>query len=96
LRSTAIGRIRRPSLGRHQPAAVAKVQPGYREVYWRSHQRFERTPIYAGAALAGHLAIDGPAIVELPETTIVIPPECSGHLDEFGNFLISVFDLSTV
>ena len=96
LRSTAIGRIRRPSLSRHQPAAAAKVQPGYRDVYWRSHQRFERTPIYSSAALAGHPAIDGPAIVELPETTIVIPPECSGRLDEFGNFLISVFDLSTV
>jgi N-methylhydantoinase A len=92
LRSTAIGRIRRPALGRNRQAAASEAQPDYREVYWRSLGRFAHTPIYSGAALVRQPQIEGPAIVELPETTIVIPPEAGGRLDDYGNFLISIHD----
>jgi len=96
LRSTAIGRIRRPALGRTKNAGAAQVMPTYREVYWRSLERFERTPIYSAAAIANQADIDGPAIIELPETTIILPPESGGRLDDYGNFLISIYNLGAI
>ena len=72
------------------------MKPTYREVYWRSLERFERTPIYSAAAIANQAQIEGPAIVELPETTIVIPPETGGRRDDYGNFLISIYDLGAI
>jgi N-methylhydantoinase A len=94
LRSTAIGRIRRPSLRRHQPSAAGEARPDYRDVYWRSLGKFTRTPTYSAAALVNQNRLDGPAIIELPETTIVLPPGCSGEPDDYGNFLITIEDPS--
>ncbi|MGH7881007.1 MAG: hydantoinase/oxoprolinase family protein, partial [Candidatus Binataceae bacterium] len=96
LRSTAIGRIRRPSLGRSReaksalPISAGDAHPGYRQVYWRSLRSFVRTPTYSSAAMVQQSRIAGPAIIELPETTIVLPPASSGRLDDYGNFLIAI------
>jgi N-methylhydantoinase A len=90
LRSTAIGRIRRPSLGRYQAAAPGDARPGYRDVYWRSLGKFVRTPTYSAQLFLNQDRLDGPAIIELPETTIVLPPGCSGQPDDYGNFLITL------
>jgi N-methylhydantoinase A len=90
LRSTAIGRIRRANLGRSDSSSGTSQATGSREVYWRSLQRFENTPIYSAFTIAGGARIDAPAIVELPETTIVLPPGSFGRLDDYGNFLIGI------
>ncbi len=93
LRSTAIGRIRRPNLGRSGQLSAARGKSDARQVYWRTLGRFERTPIYSAAVMADQSRIDGPAIIELPETTIVLPPGSSGRLDDYGNFLIKIDEL---
>jgi N-methylhydantoinase A len=90
LRSTAIGRLPRPLLGRQEGPAAEASASGLREVYWRDLRKFVVTPIHATASLPRHAEIKGPAIVELPETTIVIPPECRGRLDDYGNFLLTI------
>jgi N-methylhydantoinase A len=63
---------------------------GSRDAYWREWKRFAPTPVYEGTKLAAHLSIEGPAIIELPETTIVVRPDSAGQLDEYGNFVITI------
>jgi N-methylhydantoinase A len=53
-------------------------------------KRFASTPIYNGTKLAARLNIAGPAIIEMPETTIVLRPGSVGQLDEYGNFVITI------
>ncbi|MBI3801351.1 MAG: hydantoinase/oxoprolinase family protein, partial [Deltaproteobacteria bacterium] len=89
LRVVAIGTIPRPSLSRQAPRTT-EAQPAYREVYWRELKRFTSTPIYNGAKLAALRDIEGPAVIEMPETTIVLRPGSAGRLDEYGNFVIEI------
>ena len=44
------------------------------------------TPIYDGHALAPGNGIEGPAIVELDTTTVVVHPGQALHMDAYGNF----------
>lgn len=88
-RVAAIGTIRRPTLSQ-QAVLGGETTVTHRDVYWRALKRFASTPIYDGAKLAAHVRIEGPAIIELPETTIVLHPGSAGQLDGYGNFIISI------
>jgi N-methylhydantoinase A len=88
-RVSAIGAITRSTLSRQVPPGGGATA-GRRDVYWRERRRFVATPIFHGAQLAAHRDIAGPAIVEMPETTIVLHPDSSGQLDEYGNFVITL------
>ena len=55
-----------------------------RDVYWHSKGRFVPTNIYNGDLLRpGHI-IEGPGIVELETTTIMVPHDSELHVDEHG------------
>jgi N-methylhydantoinase A len=88
-RVSAIGAIQRPTLSR-QVVQGEGAAPTHRDVYWRELKRFASTPIHNGARLAAHVRIEGPAIIEMPETTIVLHPDSAGQLDEYGNFVITL------
>ena len=45
-------------------------------------------PIYDGEQLVAGCRIDGPAIIERVDTTIVIPSGKRGSVDHYGNVLI--------
>ncbi|MGE0820856.1 MAG: hydantoinase/oxoprolinase family protein [Candidatus Binatia bacterium] len=89
LRVSAIGTITRPTLAQHVQTGRDAVT-GQREVYWQELKQFVSTPIYQGATLAVQQSIPGPAIVEMPETTIVLHPGSAGQLDGYGNFVIEI------
>jgi len=49
---------------------------------------YVETPVYDYRRLrAGHL-ITGPAVIEVPTTTVVVPPEMTGTVDHLGNLTI--------
>jgi N-methylhydantoinase A len=89
LRVAAVGTIPRPRLA-YQAHKVTDMVVGSREVYWRELKRFVSTPIYDGAKLSARVNIEGPAIIEMPETTIILRPGSAGQLDEYGNFVIEI------
>jgi N-methylhydantoinase A len=65
-----------------------------RPVYWDETAGFVDTPVlkmqeHAGGRVDG--TISGPALVEFPNTVIVIRPEQVGWFDDAGNFVIDVF-----
>jgi N-methylhydantoinase A len=67
------------------PAAARK---GERQVFfvggWRA------TPIFDRARLHANNAIDGPAVVEAPDTTILVNPGQRARMDRFGDLVIEV------
>ncbi len=52
------------------------------------------TAIYDRLALPIGTAIDGPAILEQPDTTVLIEPGLTGRVDDFGNTVISPAEAS--
>jgi N-methylhydantoinase A len=61
-----------------------------RSVYWWELEQYVDTPIFDGGLIhAGH-RVSGPAIIELPHTTIPVRPEQSAEVDRFGNLLINL------
>ena len=48
------------------------------------------TPSYRRSDIGAGAVIEGPAIVEQMDTTIVIEPGCTGEADNMGNLIVSV------
>ena len=66
----------------------AAAETGRRPVHLDITRGFEDTPVYDYAALrAGHV-LAGPAIVEVPTTTVVVPAGRTGTVDELGNLTL--------
>lgn len=68
----------------------ADAVPRYRSAYFPERGGMTRTPAYDRAHLAQGQRIDGPAILQDPETTVVVPPGGSAQIDRFSNIVIDV------
>jgi N-methylhydantoinase A len=91
LRTTVIGRRAPVDLATFAPAIGGSEAPrpsGARQVRfnggWFDTRLFDRASLGRGAILAG------PAIVEQPDTTVVIDPGATAVVDGLGNLVISV------
>jgi len=91
VRVVARGRIRRPSVPLH-PRRRQQACVGYRQAHWREKGGYKRTAIYDGTRLGAGTVVEGPAIVQMPETTIIVRPDNVGRLDRYGNFILTVSD----
>lgn len=67
-------------------ASAARI--GSREVYWTEVGRHAPTAIYDAVGLRAGNVIDGPAIVQAPDTTILVPGDRELAVDRFGNGVI--------
>jgi N-methylhydantoinase A len=74
-----------------EPPAAARAQA--RRVYWSELGDFDTTPVFWGERLEPGNRIGGPAIIQVPDTTIVVHPGQVARLDPYGNVLV---DLSPV
>ena len=72
----------------HTPASEARA--GSRPVYWSELGDFETTPVFWGEKLQPGNVVPGPAIIQVPDTTIVVHPFESARLDPYGNVLIDL------
>lgn len=76
-----------PESGPEPPAAACAP---VRDVFWAELGDFQPTPVFWGERLRAGNVIAGPAIVQLPDTTIVVHPEQTARLDPYGNFIIDL------
>jgi N-methylhydantoinase A len=91
VRTTVIGRRAPVDLAVFAPAADGSDHPtpsGTRRV--RFHGNWFDTAIFDRAALQRGATLTGPAIVEQPDTTVVIDPGATAIVDGFGNLVLSV------
>jgi N-methylhydantoinase A len=68
-------------------APSAGARAGTRPVYWSELGDFEATPVLWGERLMPGNVVPGPAIVQVPDTTIVVHPFESARVDPYGNVL---------
>ena len=88
----AVGLIDKPVL---PAAALAGPDPSAakersRPVYWPEAGKRLPTRVYDGLRLLPGNALDGPAVIELPGTTIALPLGDRAVIDRFGNTVITL------
>jgi 5-oxoprolinase (ATP-hydrolysing) len=72
---------------RHQ--STTQASKTLRSVYFGPSLGFLDTPVHDRAGLA-ECGVQGPAIIEQYDTTIVVPPAAAASLDEHGNIVIDL------
>ena len=88
LRSAVTGKRPRFDLATLAPVGgtAEQARKGSRQVFFKG--AWHETQIYARLALPVGAQITGPAILEQPDTTVLIEPGLVGRVDSFGNTLI--------
>lgn len=61
-----------------------------RPIYWIELGEFVETPVWEIEHEEWVAPLEGPALVQLPDTVIVIRPGQSTRMDAFGNFIIEI------
>ena len=90
LRVVAVGLITKPDLSQiNGHFTLDDAKKPSRKVWFRD-AGFVDADIYERAKLSRGASFDGPAIVEQPDTTTVMPPDTSCTVDDYGNLVISV------
>jgi N-methylhydantoinase A len=74
--------------GERDPSPEARA--GSRPVYWGELGDFEATPVFWGERLSAGNVVAGPAIVQVPDTTLVVHPFQTARVDPYGNVLIGL------
>ncbi|MBI2351519.1 MAG: hydantoinase/oxoprolinase family protein [Deltaproteobacteria bacterium] len=84
---------------RQEPLRLAEIPQGsgkpdqalkrHRQVLWSLARGFEETPAYDGTRLKCGDRIAGPAIIEEPATTVVIPVSYGCAVDKVKNYILS-------
>jgi N-methylhydantoinase A len=88
VRAVALGHtfaVPPPEIARGGAAAARR---GHRRAWVAESATFSDASVYDGAALGAGARLAGPAIVELPTTTVVVPPRWRLEVDRFGSFLV--------
>jgi N-methylhydantoinase A len=84
LRLAVIGRVPPITLPQAEPGELPNPV-GLRRVH---HGDWRDVPVYARGDLGAGAMIDGPALVDQPDSTVWILPDWRGEVDELGNLLI--------
>ena len=67
---------------------VEAARKGQRDCWWEP-EGFTATPVYDYSAIGPGHRIEGPAVVEATDTTILIEPGWSAAMDEYGFFTLN-------
>jgi N-methylhydantoinase A len=86
-RLTAVGRTERPSPERRVSSSSRSVASKRRRVVFDGAKI--EAAVFDGDALAPSMTVHGPAIVEEPTTTVVIPPQWELSVNDFGDYEMS-------
>ena len=90
-RVAAIGRTDDVELPRSKGDSDAEgALKGSRPVYFDEVSDFTDTAIFDRARLNSGAAIDGPAVIEQTDTTVLVPPGASARVDAYRNIVIDV------
>jgi len=84
LASTAFASV---AAGNNDSSAARK---GARPVYFAETKGFTDCPVYDRYRLRAGDTLDGPAIIEDRESTVVVIPDCTARVDRSGNIIVDL------
>jgi len=88
-RTRAVGELAiRPQLGGVSPATDNPMPSTNRRVFLDPRRGWQMADIYQYRHLGSGHELTGPAVVEAPTTTVVLPEGCVGRVDRLGNLAI--------
>jgi N-methylhydantoinase A len=93
IRVDAVGKVAKPNLSakRRRGAGVRAALKGKRQVFFtRPERKFIDTAVYDYDRLSVGAVVRGPAIIELPFTTALVPPEHKVTVDPYMNLVMAV------
>ena len=88
LRTAVVGLRPKLDLMAMAPAADATVEAAQRGVRRIWFADWSDVPVLDRLALPAHCIVAGPAVLEQPDTTILIEPRQQGRVDRFGNLIL--------
>jgi N-methylhydantoinase A len=91
-RVSGIGKILKPTISKHElgSADSSSALKGTREVFFKEYGGFKGTKVYGREMLRAGNALEGPAIIEAFDTTVVIHPDQTARVDEYLNIIIEL------
>lgn len=94
-RSEAIGIVAKPALSKLErvTTGLSQCELERREIYFEETGSVE-CPVYDRAKLGCIARVSGPCIVEQMDSTTVIPPNTYFEVDQYGNIIVTVSELS--
>ncbi|HVW48490.1 MAG TPA: hydantoinase/oxoprolinase family protein [Solirubrobacterales bacterium] len=78
--------------GSEATGAATATPAGEREVFWPELGEPAATPVYAGNALPGGTRLTGPALLDFPDTTVVLRPAVDLVVEPGGNLTMEMED----
>ena len=89
LKVRAVGSMPRPEAKKASLKRIILKQAikGFRNVYFSETKGFVKTIIYDGDSLRPGNTITGPAVVEEPAMTLVVPPKFRFKIDAYGSYI---------
>lgn len=88
-------KLPKPELPKIGGDGSGSPDPSSTRATWWGADEPENAPIFDAQTLAAGHTLDGPAIVELPTTTVVVYPDWSLEVTDTGDFLLSQATTST-
>jgi N-methylhydantoinase A/acetophenone carboxylase len=79
-----------PTYPRAKATPDQEALKGKRDAYWVEYGEFRPTPIYEAKLLKHGNVIDGEAVIEAEDTTIVLPPVMKLSVDQYHNFILEM------
>jgi N-methylhydantoinase A len=93
VRVDAVGLVSKPRLKarRAKKTNIASARKGKREIFFtRPERKRIDTPVYDYTLLGAGARIKGPAVIELPFTTTLVPPGFQVAVDDYLNLVMNV------
>jgi N-methylhydantoinase A len=93
IRVDAVGKVAKPKLSasRKRKGDLKAARKGKREIlFTRPDRKFIDSPVYDYERLGFGALVKGPAVIELPFTTTLVPPEHNVTVDPFMNLVMQV------
>jgi N-methylhydantoinase A len=91
-RVTGVGQTEKPTVRRYEVRShdAQEARKGDRTVYMPDVGREEAIPVYSDQLLTPGAQLEGPAIVEVRDTTIYVPVGTGFSVDGYGNYVLEV------
>ncbi|HXV49816.1 MAG TPA: hydantoinase/oxoprolinase family protein [Candidatus Binatia bacterium] len=93
MRVDAVGKVAKPRLSasRKKKRDIKAARKAKREIFFtRPERKFIDTPVYDYERLGAGAVVKGPAVIELPFTTTLVPPEHRVTVDPYMNLVMQV------